>query len=473
VPLLVHLSALTPQGKLASAWDRRLVTAGYLAFVILSLARAVVWQPIRDPDCWVICGQDANPFLITAEPHVATVLGNLVLVLTVGFGLIATATTGVRLRPNRTGWPFGVAVSLPAVLALLAEAAYALVLLGDPRERFVSAPGTVLFFVRAGAILTLAIGVGWVTASLRAARRRVALLAHNLSDSPSPGELETTLSRTLRDDSLEIRYWLAPEGPFVDGSGRHAPLDPDDARAKATIVRGKQPVAVVLHDPRRVTGAALEAEIGSGTRLLIDNERLRAVTLAHLVELQDSRARIVAAGDELRRRVERDLHDGAQQRLLAASYELRLARAEAEAAGGRGTVEILDRAMLSAMAALQELREFAHGVFPAVLDEAGLAAALWSLADVAKKPVDVDVDNLDGVPGPVARAAYFVARSAVAAGAQDEAITLRASRRDGTVVLDVEGAGPVDTVLLGDRVGAVGGDLEVEPGKLRAVIPCE
>src|SRR5439155_3673120 len=150
-----------------------------------------------------------------------------------------------------------------------------------------------------------------------------------------------------------------------------APLA-ENGRAVMTIERSGHPIALVAHDATLVDGSRLDREIGPAATLAIENERLQAEVLAQLEDLRASRARIVETGDAERLRLERDLHDGAQQRLLALSYDLRLARAAAEADGDAELVTLLATAGDEAQTALGELRELAHGIYPAILAEAGL-----------------------------------------------------------------------------------------------------
>lgn len=150
------------------------------------------------------------------------------------------------------------------------------------------------------------------------------------------------------------------------------------------IQRGGLTIAAVNHDPALTGTSELADQIGAAARLAIDNERLRAEVLAQLERVRASRGRIVAAGDAARRRLERDLHDRAQQRLLAARYELRLARASTGDDTQRAAE--IERAIAEAKAALAELRDLAHGIFPAVLDDAGLGPALWALSAGAPSP---------------------------------------------------------------------------------------
>jgi signal transduction histidine kinase len=205
--------------------------------------------------------------------------------------------------------------------------------------------------------------------------------------------------------------------------------------------------------------------------------RSRLVTLdaelrASLVELRASRARIVQAGDAERRRLERDLHDGAQSRLVA--LKLLLSRARLRA---RGTDDALEAMLANALdeldTSLAELRELARGIHPAVLTDQGLEPALQALASRAPVPVTVEADDGDRLPGPVESAAYFVVSEALAnvakyAQATEAAVAVR--RENGVVTVDVtdDGIGGADAEHgsglrgLADRVAALDGTLSLE-----------
>src|SRR5207249_4199437 len=200
-----------------------------------------------------------------------------------------------------------------------------------------------------------------------------------------------------------------------DGRGQRAEAPvPGHGRTVTPIVRAGRPVAIVVHDSALLEGPALEREIGSAARLAVDNERLQAEVLAQLDDLRASRARIVETGDAERRRLERDLHDGAQQRILALSYDLRLARAAVEADGDRELATVLASAGDEAQAVLGELRELAHGIYPAILAEAGLAPALATLADQAPLPVELGEMPPERYSTPVETAAYLTVTEAIA-----------------------------------------------------------
>jgi signal transduction histidine kinase len=204
---------------------------------------------------------------------------------------------------------------------------------------------------------------------------------------------------------------------------------------------------------------------------------LQAEALAQLDQLRASRVRIVETGDSERRRLERDLHDGAQQRLLALSYDLRLARAQAQAEGDSQSGSLLTQATDQAQAALAELRELAHGIYPAILAEAGLAAALASLADAAPLPVEIRDAAQGRYPAAVETCAYLLVAEALddAAGRDASHAAVSAVQDDGRLVITVQDDGTDRTssmIQLADRVGALDGGLDVEPRRLRAELPC-
>ena len=221
----------------------------------------------------------------------------------------------------------------------------------------------------------------------------------------------------------------------------------------------------------------LERELGAAVRLALENERLQAEALAQLDQLRASRVRIVETGDTERRRLERDLHDGAQQRLLALSYDLRLARAQALADRDSHTQSLLTQATDQAQMALGELRELAHGIYPAILVEAGLAPALATLADAAPLPVEIRDADQGRYPAGVETAAYLLVVEALddATGRGASHAAISAVRDSGRLVVTVEDDGSDRTaamVQLADRVGALEGRLTVEPTRLRAELPC-
>ena len=195
-----------------------------------------------------------------------------------------------------------------------------------------------------------------------------------------------------------------------------------------------------MHDPALVDERQLERALGSTARLAVENEALRAEALAQLEELKASRARIVEAGDTARRRLERNLHDGAQQRLLALSYDLRLAQAEARAGRRDALIAVLDAAGGETASALEELRELAQGIHPAILSEAGLAPALQTLADEAPLPVELEDVAPERLTPAVETTAFVTVSEAIEDAARRRAtfLAVRVDRKDARLIITAE-----------------------------------
>jgi signal transduction histidine kinase len=245
-------------------------------------------------------------------------------------------------------------------------------------------------------------------------------------------------------------------------------------------------LAVIVHDPALDEDPGLVSAGVAVTRFAIDNERLGLEISRQLEEVRASRARIVEAGDAERRRIERNLHDGVQQRLVALAMALRRAGGDAEIDSEAGRA--LCRGADEALVVVEELRELARGIHPAVLTEAGLKPALQALADRSPVPVELDADLGRNVNGTAAATAYFVASEALANIAKHAgATTIRLSARtDGdrlTIRIDDDGVGGADAAGSGlrglaDRVAASGGTFRVEAGpgggtSVSAVIPLD
>ena len=310
-----------------------------------------------------------------------------------------------------------------------------------------------------------------------------------IGESPSTGRLRDLLADALGDPSLELVYRLESEDRWVDGDGHAAELpekaDPTRA-ATAVELEGRQ-VGAILHDRSLCEDPETMRSLATAAALAVGHERLEAQLRARVEQLRTSRARIVEAGTAERRRLERDLHDGAQQRLVSLSLTLRLAQARiATDPVAAGT--LMAGAQEELTLALAELRELARGIHPAVLSARGLDAALEALAERSPVPVAfAATPGEDRLPEAVEAAAYFVVAEAltnVVKYADASKATISVTRRDGTAVVEItdDGVGGADprrgTGLRGlaDRVSALDGSLalESEPGQgtcLRAEIP--
>ena len=197
--------------------------------------------------------------------------------------------------------------------------------------------------------------------------------------------------------------------------------------------------------------------------LWLENERLHAIQLARMAELRQSRADIVAAAEAERRRIERDLHDGSQQRLVGLAFELRLAREAAAATDDRAAAERLDAAEASVRDALAELRELARGIYPRALSDQGLGAALEDLADAADIPVRLTASTSRRFDQRLEATAYQVAAESVRAGVLTRA-AIQLNGSDDRIALEIHGRGPGPSAAtrsdLEDRVLALDGTLE-------------
>ena len=239
----------------------------------------------------------------------------------------------------------------------------------------------------------------------RLARSAVGGLFLELRADPSPAALRDALERALRDPSLTLAYWLPEFESWADLDGRAVKL-PEEGSSRATtlIDRDGGHLAALLHDPGLADEPELLAAVGAAAGIALENGRLQAEQKAHLEELKGSRARVIEAGQKERQRLERNLHDGAQQRLIALSLELSLI--EKQFAADPEAAIRLDRARSEIAVSLDELRTVARGLHPAVLSGHGLEVALQSIAAHSPTPVRLTV-SLDGrLPEQIEIAAY-------------------------------------------------------------------
>jgi signal transduction histidine kinase len=308
----------------------------------------------------------------------------------------------------------------------------------------------------------------------RLARSAVGELMVELRADPAPNHLRDALAKALRDPSLTLAYWLPEFGSWADLDGRPVTLPgAGDARATTMIDSAGQRVAALVHDPGLDGEPELLDGVAAAAGIALENARLHAELRARLDELRGSRARIVEAGDSERRRLERNLHDGAQQRLVGVALQLQLLRSRirrdpetAEELAAQATDELTE--------SLQELRELARGLHPAVLEH-GLNAALNALATRSPIPATVSYEATSELPEPAALAAYFVASEAlanVAKYAQASAVAIRVSELQGMVTIEIadDGVGGADDTL-GSGLRGLADRVEALDGRLRVVSP--
>lgn len=315
---------------------------------------------------------------------------------------------------------------------------------------------------------------------------RVEAFASRLHDGEAaPEGIEEVLREALGDPGLRLHVWLPGAGVHADLHGN--PTDPGEPPAGWTATRlgrGAAPLGVVVHSEALLARPGLLSDVLRSAALPVEIARLRGELRGRLEEVEESRARIVRAGYEERRRLERDIHDGAQQRLVALGMALR--RVQRRLGGDAEAVRALDDAVGDVADAVRDLREIARGLRPGMLDE-GLGPAL---ADLARRtPLEVDVEAPEGgVPAEIETAAYYVVSEALANAvkhARASRVTVTARRDDGRLLVRIadDGCGgavpePAGGLAgLADRVAAHGGDMALTspPGggtRLEVVLPC-
>ena len=299
------------------------------------------------------------------------------------------------------------------------------------------------------------------------------------------GPIRELLAERVGDRTLSIAYWLADRGTFADEYGRPVELPaPGSGRTWTAVEHEDRRVAAIIHDAELDASPELVNAAAAAAALALDNERLKAELRARVEDLRISRARIVEAADTARRRLERDLHDGAQQQLVSLALDLRLLRARLQ---GSDVAPMVDEISEKLNVALAELRELARGIHPAILSDRGLGPAVQGLADRVPLPVEVDVDLAERPAPQIEAAAYFVVAEAltnVARYAKAGEARVEVVREGDAVVVLVSDDGVGGALVeagtglrgLQDRLAALDGRLEIDspPGggtRLRAVMP--
>ncbi|HKO33324.1 MAG TPA: sensor histidine kinase [Candidatus Limnocylindria bacterium] len=464
--IFAHLVLAFPSGRLPSRYDRIVVITAYSAFAAARVAWLVVWDP-RAATCFPRC--QANPFLFWPNEELAYALGPGLGAAMAGLAL--AVIYGIwrhwhRASPvlRRTLLP--VAIVAPLELGLAASS-FVLAINQDAWESVgVVISTSPLAFIHA------AIPAGFLAGLLaaRLSRGGIADLAVQLGRGVPLGGLRDALARAARDPTLALAFPAADGEGYVDPDGRtiDLPAAGDERRGVAPLERDGELLAVLLYDPAiEIEDPGRVAAVGSVAGMALENERLAAQVRAQLEEVRASRARIVEAGDAERRRIERDLHDGAQQRLVALAMRLDQARGTSA-----GADEVIDATTAELLQAIHEVRDLARGLHPTILTERGLAAAVEVLAERAPVPVRVSVLE-ERLASEVEAAAYFVIAEALtnaARHARATSVTVVAHVQDGRLVISIadDGQGGADasagTGLQGlvDRVAAVGGSLAIE-----------
>jgi signal transduction histidine kinase len=501
--ILMHLIISYPSGRLTSRLERFVVTVGYSWAVLDGFARVVTYNPstypytdpsiykfsqlfVHCPTCPAPHGPIENPFLLYNNQHVFEILSRIfqgtgaVLFLIV-LGMIIgrwRKSSGPARRALAPAWlsavvfVVGTASAGAEAVGVLSKATH-----GSWAGRF--------------SLVSLLVPVGFLVGLLRMrlASAAVSELVVQLDQTRSPETLQDVLARTLKDPSLQIAFWSDDMEDYVDLEGRPVQLPAADSYRAVTLVECKgAPLAAMIHDPALADERELVRAVAAAASLGLENERLHAQVRAQLEEVRASRARLVEATDAERRRVERDLHDGAQQRLVSLSLTLHIAQAQLDPKTNPELERSLQQAAQELKLALSELRRLARGIYPSILTHQGLGAALEWLAQQAPLPVEVTVASSDRYPAAVEATAYFViceALTNIAKYANASAATITVERADGRLIVQVsdDGIGGADPTQgsglrgLADRVAALEGQLHVDSPagqgtRVRAELPC-
>ena len=467
--LFLHVFLAFPAGRLDSRFERLLVGTTYVAALGLQVLR-------------MFLGGFDNTFEFATVPTGARALLHVEFLsvsalLVVGVGVLAARRRG---GPRRHF--LGVVIDLFALGLLLAAALFVIALFDLPGLTFVQRATWIV--VGTAPIVFL---VGLLDARL--ARSALGDLVVGLRRNPAPSDLRDALAHVLRDDSLEIAFWLPEYGRYAGLDGRPAEIpSPRDDRATTLVERDdSSPVAALVHDPALRDEPELLDAVAAAAAIALENARLHSELAARLGELRDTRARILEAGMKERQRLERNLHDGAQQRLVALSLQLSLL--EGQLADDLDARARVDEARREIAASLSELRDLARGLHPAVVSSHGLDVALEQVVARSPVPVELHIDTGGRLPEPLEVAAfYLVSESLANVGkyAQATWASVAVTRRDERVVVEVvdDGCGGADAERgsgirgLADRVQALDGQLQVwSPAgggtRVQAEIPCE
>jgi signal transduction histidine kinase len=468
--MFLHVFLAFPSGRLHTQLERVVVGAAYTAAALALPILLLGAEPPRN----VIALTD-NPAVREAINNTQHIMISLVSLTGIGLLVRRRIRNGPPLRVTMTLLVDAFAAGL-LMLALLPVVALWLPDIVEPIRL------TTFIIIGLAPIVFLA---GLLQARL--GRASVGELMVSLGVNPGPGELHLAVAQALRDPSVRLAYWLPEFDSYADVDGRQMELQDEAGRSATPVTRDGVPVAMLLHDSALDDEPALMTSVAAAIGMCIENAQLQVELRARLEELRGSRARILGAEQRERRRLERDLHDGAQQRLVSLSLELGELTAKTEA--DPELRKRLETARREVTASLSELRDLARGIHPAAVSDYGLSVALESVATRAPLPVELIGVGGDRLPEPIELAAFYIVCEALANVAKHSNATsavVSLTRESSWVSVEVtdDGMGGASAEKgtglrgLADRVEAVGGRLQVwSPTgggtRLRAELPCE
>lgn len=408
---LAQLVLTFPEGRSWSGVARLVIVGAYAVTVGGQLVGALVAPQARDV-LSIASHANASHTIDRAQELAAAALAVIVLFLVLQRG------HGLRGPTRRMQGPLLLAAATTALAGLVW---LGWVIAADAR---VPTLETIARAVVLTVPLGIVAGIGWSRIRRPQASELVVELRREAA-----ATMRERLARALGDPTLDLAYRL-PDARYVDADGRPLELPDGSERALTTITAAGEEIAVLIHDPALLDDPALVESVRATAALVLENERLAAEVRSQLAEVRASRGRIVAAADAERRRIERNLHDGAQQRLVTISVALGLEASRADAAAAQALSRVQDEVE----DAIAELRELARGIHPTLLRDEGLTAAVETLARRAPVPVTVQSTVRERLPEQVELAAYFVVSEALTN------IVKHASAAEASVLLEREPA---------------------------------
>ena len=476
---LAHLALAWPTGRLRSRFERWVVVAVYAWNTGQSVISMLFWNP-RASGCGPGC--PANLLLVDGSSSIENAFDAWSLI--VSMTITATVLTLIiRHWQTARGWSRRSMTPLMLISFTVIALSVAQTLASN-----VNLPVSDFALFEIAPLVLLTGPAVFVVSTLlaRSARGAVGTAIVDLEPGSSPGQLRDALALAIGDSTLQLAFRLSAGAGYADTRGQHCDLA-DLAPGRAVTPLTGTGDAVLIHDKALEHEPQLVRLTASAASLALEHARLQAEVEAQLEQVRASRARIVEAGDAERRRLERDLHDGAQQRLVTLSLALAMARdraAEADPALG----SLIESASKEARAAINELRELARGIHPAVLTQTGLAGAVQALAERSPMPITITEVPQQRFPAAIEATANFVVSEALAnvakhSRASAACVTIRTRANSLMVSVSDDGSGGArpdggsGLRGLSDRVAAVGGRLHIDspPGagtRLEADIPC-
>jgi signal transduction histidine kinase len=477
LPIVIHIGLAYSHGRVRHRYEQVVVALAYAGAIGLV---GVVPTVVSDPRAGGCTQCPSNLLLIHGNASLNEHVSRFGIRFMVVWSIVAAFTLVLRGARSSAA---ALKAAAPVLVAAVAYLGFSTADLWHSISRgFLSNDSADLRLWKAQGLALILLAAAVIYGLIRARRTRtsVAQLVIELGRAPRVGGARETLALALGDPGLELAYRRGPG--YVDAEGNALSPTAGPGRAVTPLVREGREIAVILHAEHLLSDPGLIEEATSAARLAVENERLHAEASAQMREIRASRMRIVEAADAERKRLERDLHDGAQQRLVGLSLGLRLLRNEAERGGASDAIAALENADGELRQALAGLREVAHGIYPAVLADEGLAAALETLAE--RLPPSLRLGNLpeERFPAPVEAAAYFAAAEIVRDLGDDARASIDVGRADGRLIVTVARAGPLDDanerlVEIGDRIRALDGEIDADAGsdgdvRMEARIPC-